>query len=482
MFSIGNQPNPWIRPIWEALFEGLSQLTQAADDFWRGVQITTPGLVLRFERLIHKLASRLISDVLVGHGIQLALESEALEVAANQLVQQREHSRLQKAETEVRVRMLGGTQQTFVVPYYLIRAPRGPGRPSDKRGPNGNGYYPKLELLGIHDRVTPAVASNVASQVARSPVEEATAILQDGGLELNSKTVTRISRRLASRALEFAGELIGRMRSGRKGTACRGLRIAIAIDGGRVRTRNPYGRRRRSTGRRRFKGEWREPKVFVIYELDENGRRKKKGLCIYGGTMGQADECFELLAAYLCYVGAHLAEEVVILGDGAEWIWNRVDDLVKKVAINRSKVTEVVDFYHVVERLHEIAKTQLAWTDRERQLWVTARVAQLKAGHVQAMMRAADEINAELSNYFHNNRTRLDYKGCRNSHLPIGSGAVESGIRRIINLRLKGNGSFWDIKNAEGIIHLRCQLVAGRWTKLMESVILPKEHWGQCAA
>lgn len=99
MFSIGDQPNPWIRPIWEALFEGLSQLTQAADDFWRGVQITTPGLMLRFEKLIHKLASRLISDVLVGHAIKLALESEALEVAANQLVQQREYSRLQKAET-----------------------------------------------------------------------------------------------------------------------------------------------------------------------------------------------------------------------------------------------------------------------------------------------------------------------------------------------------------------------------------------------
>ena len=74
MFSIGEQPNPWIRPIWEAPFESLSQLTQASEDFWRGVQSTTPRLMLLPEWLIHKLASRLISDVLVGHAIQLALD------------------------------------------------------------------------------------------------------------------------------------------------------------------------------------------------------------------------------------------------------------------------------------------------------------------------------------------------------------------------------------------------------------------------
>ena len=222
--------------------------------------------------------------------------------------------------------------------------------------------------------------------------------------------------------------------------------------------------------------------MFVIYELNPEGRRKKGGLCLYGATMGNADELFDLLAAHLCFIGAHLAAEIVMLGDGAEWIWNRIDVLLKKTGISQTKVTEVVDFYHVVERIHDIAKTQTTWTDRQRHLWAKARIAELKAGHLAAMMKTCSQIHHDLSQYFYTNVSRLEYRGCRLKKRPIGSGAVESGIRRIVNLRLKGNGIFWGIQNAEGLLCLRCQLVAGRWSKFMESVILPKEQWRQCAA
>jgi hypothetical protein len=480
--SLADQPDPWIQPKWEFLFEGLAQLAQAAVDFWRGVELATASLVLQFENMVRQLAGRLLCDPLVAFSIQVALESQSLKRAAGDLVKQRPNSRLQNSTEVVKVRMLGGSVQEFVVPYYLIRKRRGPGRPTKYRGPSGNGFYPELELLGIHGRVTPAVASTVAGQLARCPVDEATSILEEQGLELNSKTVTRIGQSLASRALDFVQSLVGRMNAGLKGTACSGLRLAIAIDGGRVRTREPYGRRRRSTRRHRFKGEWREPKVFVIYELDSDGKRKKKGLCIYGGTMGPADECFELLAAHLCFLGAHLATEIVVLADGAEWVWNRLERLLEQTGIKRSAVTEVVDFYHVLERLHEIAKTRVDWTERDRHLWVQARVIQIKSGHLSAMQVACDSVHAALSKYFHNNSLRLDYRGCRRRRLPIGSGAVESGIRRIINLRFKGNGIFWGIENVAGLIHLRCQLLAGRWSKLVESATLPKEHWERCVA
>ena len=260
-----------------------------------------------------------------------------------------------------------------------------------------------------------------------------------------------------------------------KGSLGEGMRLGIGIDGGRIRTRVRRGRRRRSTHRHRYHGDWKEPKVFVIYELNPDGRRKKGGLCIYGATMGQADELFNLLAAHLCFIGAHLATEVVVLADGAEWIWNRIGWLLEKTGISQSKVTEVVDFYHAVKRIHDIAKTQTAWTDRERHLWAKARIAEFKAGHLTAMIKTCSRIHHDLSQYFKTNLSRLDYRGWRQKKLPIGSGAVESGIRRIVNLRLKGNGIFWGIQNAEGLLCLRCQLIAGRWSKFMESVILPKE-------
>jgi len=110
--------------------------------------------------------------------------------------------------------MLGGSVHEFVVPYYLVRERRGPGRPKKNRGPSGNSFYPLLELLGINGRVTPAVASSVAGQLARCPVDEATSILEEQGLVLNSKTVTRIGQWLAGRALDFVRSLIGRKTSG----------------------------------------------------------------------------------------------------------------------------------------------------------------------------------------------------------------------------------------------------------------------------
>ncbi len=462
------QSHPVSQAIWGKLVEGMGLMAQEILELWNGLEVPTASLVLIVEEMARKLAAKLICDPLVAYLVRSALESQAIREAGVDLARQRPNARLQRNAQEVRVQMLGGTQETFVVPYYLIRNPPGPGRPTKRRGAQGNGFYPTLELLGIHDRVTPAVASSIGSQLARSPLDEATRVLEEHGLQLNSKTVDRIGRNLATRALEFCDGLILRMADGLKGTLCKGMRLGVGIDGGRVRTRVRYGRKRRSTGRYRYSGVWREPKVFVIYELDAKGRRKRDGLCIYGATISPADNLFELLAAHLCFIGAHLAAEVTFLAD--------------KTGIAKEKVTETVDFYHVVERIHDIAKTQPTWTDRERHRWAKARIAELKAGYLAAMMKACSLANPDLSKYFETNVSRLDYRGCRRKNLPIGSGAVESGIRRIVNLRLKGNGIFWGIDNAQGLLCLRCQLVAGRWSKLMESVIRPKEQWGQCAA
>lgn len=481
-YSIGDQPVPWIRPIWETLFDGLRRLAEKLENLFTTLESQTATSLLSLEQLVDNQVKSLIGDAVVAHAIRILLASAPVKEAAESLVAQRPDSRLQKSDALVRVQLLGGTIEKFEVPYYLVRPPKGPGRPKAGRSKSGNGFYPTLELLGIHGRATPAVASLVASQLARAPVDEATAVLAEQGLKLDSKTVTRIGMQLARRALEFEDHLLERLDKKVKGKACSGKRLGVAIDGGRLRTRETYGRRGRKTKRQKFKGVWREPKVFVIYELDDRGRRNKKGLYVYGGTMGGADECFRLLAAYLSFLGAHLAKEVIVLGDGAEWIWNRVDDLLKVTGVERSRVTELVDYYHAVERLHDEARGRCDWTENQRHPWVRARIQELQTGQLERLQQECETVRTGSSHYFGNNSTRLDYRGCRRRRLPLGSGAVESGIRRIVNLRLKGNGIFWGIPNAHGLMHLRCQLVAGRWKELIKVVTLPRELWGQYAA
>ena len=68
--------------------------------------------------------------------------------------------------------------------------------------------------------------------------------------------------------------------------------------------------------------------------------------------------------------------------------------------------------------------------------------------------------------YFVKNRARMAYKQLRAMKMPIGSGSVESAIRRVVNLRLKGPCIFWCKENAEAILLLRCYWKAGRWNML----------------
>jgi hypothetical protein len=66
---------------------------------------------------------------------------------------------------------------------------------------------------------------------------------------------------------------------------------------------------------------------------------------------------------------------------------------------------------------------------------------------------------------------RLNYSQVAARKLPIGSGAIESLIRQVVNLRLKGNGKFWLLENAEAMLHARCQWVAGAWSTFCDSIL-----------
>lgn len=67
-------------------------------------------------------------------------------------------------------------------------------------------------------------------------------------------------------------------------------------------------------------------------------------------------------------------------------------------------------------------------------------------------------------------RRLLKYNEVAFKKLPLGSGAVESLIRQVVNLRMKGNGKFWLKNNAEIMLHLRCQWIAGSWNHFCDSI------------
>ena len=390
------------------------------------------------------------------------------------------------ARRKTRVQLLGG----LVVALETLRMrPVMPPRPGRKRGVGrrgkaGTGFYPVLAELGITGLATPALMAEVAREVAESnSVEVARASLRERGLDIQHKTALRLTYQFADRALEVRrSQMDNAVREGPpEAGELAGRRVVVSVDGGRMRIRqNPKaGRRNAKTRHRRYKAPWREPKVMTVYVTNDEGERDKQFRVVLDGTMGDADEAFALMVGHLRIRGVHLAQHLTLVADGAEWIWGRAQALREAVGVPGERFTEVVDYYHACEHLHEVAAIPKNWSDEERKKWLKKAERALHAGRIEKVLDLIDSLRVgrrgtavgKCLGYFETHRERMRYADFRAKGSPIGSGAVESAVRRIVNLRMKGNSIFWLPEHAEAMLHLRAYLKAGRWDDLVRSTI-----------
>lgn len=258
------------------------------------------------------------------------------------------------------------------------------------------------------------------------------------------------------------------------GETVAGRRVVVSADGGRVRLRENKRGRKTAKGRKRYRGAWREPKRFIIYIVDDEGQREKRFAPLIDGSLRGPNTLFGLLQGYLQGLAIEQADQVWFVADGAHWIWNRVPGLVKTLGLNPKQVHEVIDFYHAVEHWGKVAALRQSWSVKERKAWVRQHRRLLLKGQVESVVEAvrticrgrhSKPITTER-NYFVRHQHRMAYPARKALQLPIGSGAVESAIRRVVNLRLKGPCLFWYRENAEKMLMLRAYYKSGRWNLL----------------
>jgi hypothetical protein len=360
-------------------------------------------------------------------------------------------------------------------------------RKGRKRGSEGSGLYPELAVLGIHEGSSPALASRVARRVALLPSHEvAQKELAQDGVPLDIKVVHRIAGQLGAEILTTRRRDLERYRQGElaAGQELVGKRVGVAIDGGRTRIRTVIrkqkGRGKNKTQRRRFKVEWREPKLIIIFEMDEQGRMVRKTRPWIDGTFMGPDEVMELLAMHLHRLGAAKAKVITFLSDGAPWIWDRLDWIQQRVGFTDKQTVRVLDFCHAVHHI-SLALEAVGLKDTERKRVYKRLRKLLRAGQTDKVL--ADLVGRACHlpidspawvaiKYLekHENAGHLDYHKFRRRGLPLGSGAIESAVRRVINLRLKGNGMLWLEENAEAMLVLRAAALTDRWEATLEHV------------
>lgn len=347
--------------------------------------------------------------------------------------------------------------------------------------------YPELAVLGIHEGKSAALVDVVARQSALLPsFEHAQRELQSHGLNLPLKEVHRIASHLGAQVLTCRKRDLLDYRNGQMpvGQELAGKRVACCIDAGKSRlrrvTRKQKGQGKNKKQRRRYRTEWRDIKLLILYEIDAKGAKVRTSRPWLDGTFGGPDEVMELLAMHLHRLGAREAEAVVFLADGAPWIWERVEWVAQRVGLRRERWQFVLDFWHAAQHVG-LALGHVPLADKERQRLYRKLRKWLKGGKAwemtQELRRLGEahgvlESMAEDLGYLekHEDHCHMDYARFQRRGLPIGSGAVESAIRRVINLRIKGPGVLWHEENAEGMVLLRAAALSGRWEEQMTKV------------
>jgi hypothetical protein len=159
------------------------------------------------------------------------------------------------------------------------------------------------------------------------------------------------------------------------------------------------------------------------------------------------------------------AKKKVVIGDGAEWIWNLV-------AEHFPNTIHIVDLYHARQHLWEVVRQLYPQAEVQQKAWMKVHqkrlldkgkikklVVALRAIHT-ANPQVAEKIRMEAE-YFERNAQRMCYPKFRRQHLFVGSGVIEAGCKTVIGSRLKQSGMFWTVQGANAILALRCSHLNG---------------------
>ena len=239
--------------------------------------------------------------------------------------------------------------------------------------------------------------------------------------------------------------------------------VYAMVDGGMILTREGE-----------TSNDWKEVKLGRIFsskdicELDKHHNWLKDS--IYCGHLGDYTSFlkkFEPLTDLL----DGLNERLVFVADGASWIWRWIME-------SYPKATQILDFYHAVEHLAKFAKVHLKNKATVSQWLAKQKVALLNDKIVDIIKeikdlkcsKSVDKERDRLLTYLTNNQNRMLYKTFMDRGLKIGSGAIESAHRTVIQKRMKQSGQRWGQSGAQNIIDLRLLNINQKWEVVVDLI------------
>ena len=355
----------------------------------------------------------------------------------------------------------------------------------------GGSWIPLDERLGIEKEHTPGLqyilSGFTAREVYQGSLDWFHQIFRPDGKDLVSMRKAldmdyELGKKLASKrkqeieAVQKSGEVIEEQRAIRE-------TMVVSIDAGKVREK--LGERVTDDGKKKYEIGFRDVKVAAISELFWDSKREE-AYCSnhsYVGGIEHADKFFPRIWLEMLRRGANrTCRKIVFLGDGAEWIWDRVTDLVPVDSV----VVFILDFFHAGEHVSDICKELYGEGseayEKRFERWrlmllgggVETFLSELKGIHQECGKgtKRADFLVGEI-NYFTDNRERMHYDEYLAQKLPIGSGTIESCCKNVIAGRMKRGGMTWSPTGADGMVQIRCSLTSHRFEADFKGILAP---------
>lgn len=371
--------------------------------------------------------------------------------------------------------------------------------------------FPADHALGLSRNApaSPYVQEMAALLVSKMPPEQAMLVAERVGLKFSRCTLDREAHRQglkaeAARAVDLSQldtwEGLQGLSAATEGPPAQPFTLLIEIDAWNIRERDHWG----ETEKLRAKGEplsrWHWVYVGTIFRLDHRAQTASGRAVIsqraYAVTRAGVEALLRQLYYQALVCGLGQAKEVLVIADGALWIWNAVADRFRSAR-------QRLDLYHGEEHLWSVAHELYGHGSPEAREWIEPLLKQLRHDDGPGLISSLKELQPRLAqtlqekvqkqiDYFQNNAQRMEYREILSARKavkqgkataaqilkanePLGSGAVESTCRQY-QCRFKRTGQFWSTAGDEALMCLETFWRNGRWHELFPHAKISSPH------
>lgn len=360
--------------------------------------------------------------------------------------------------------------------------------------------YPLDIYLGV-DRLPFKISADAALRLAKIGItspsyKDASSRLKDDyGLSISGdeirevvdyigEIVLREDQRLTDEAIKFYSHKM--IRSEKRGRRPKnGFVLYCEADGAMFNTRSRD--KKADPGRQRKKTDdssgWKENKLGIVFrsddlietnESDDQGHPiKRLGKREYICSTQGVDSFRECLLYLMLKNGLAEASVVVLISDGAPWIRKTRERYFPRA-------TQILDLFHLKENVMKFAQHIHNNKPDLYKPWWQEVCEQLENGQWKDVLcrpeiavykkeKSTPQGVVNLYHYISNNSEFINYPLYKSKGYFVGSGAIESGNKTVLQERLKLAGMRWYMSTAEGLLALRAKLKSDLW----DSYVVP---------